>query len=96
MMCAGAVVQFRIPCVVAREVATFGGSEDFLRSRGVAVVVLNEGRCTMGLTWRCQSERPAIWTGARPGAATPPPVARRPRGPQARCVHLVVGRVPGL
>jgi cytosine/creatinine deaminase len=34
MMCAGTIVQFRIPRVVIGENRNFGGNEDFLRSRG--------------------------------------------------------------
>ena len=60
MMCAGAVVQFRIPRVVVGENATFGGNEDFLRSRGVEVVVLDDGRCE-ALMRRFMAERPEVW-----------------------------------
>jgi cytosine/creatinine deaminase len=45
MMCAGTIVQFGIPKVVIGENTTFGGNEDFLRSRGVEVVVLNDPAC---------------------------------------------------
>jgi cytosine deaminase len=45
MMCAGTIVRFGMPRVVAGENATFGGNEDSLRSRGVEVVVLDGGRC---------------------------------------------------
>ena len=60
MMCAGTVVQFGIPRVVVGENATFGGNEDFLRSRGVEVVVLGDGRCE-ALMRRFQTERPDVW-----------------------------------
>lgn len=39
MMCAGTIVQFRIPCVVIGDVTSFGGNEDFLRERGVEVII---------------------------------------------------------
>ncbi|MGC8536265.1 MAG: nucleoside deaminase [Rhizomicrobium sp.] len=45
MMCSGTIVQFRIPRIVIGENDTFGGNEDFLRSRGVEVVVLNHLQC---------------------------------------------------
>ena len=45
MMCSGAVVQFGIPRVVIGDNSTFCGNEDFLRSRGVEVVILNDVRC---------------------------------------------------
>jgi cytosine deaminase len=38
MMCAGTIVQFRIPRVVINDTTNFGGNEDFLRSRGVEVI----------------------------------------------------------
>lgn len=60
MMCAGTIVQFKIPRVVIGENQTFGGNEDFLRSRGVEVVVLNDLRC-VSLMKRFQDEYPDIW-----------------------------------
>ena len=39
---------------------TFGGNEDFLRSRGVEVVVLNNLRC-VSLMKRFKDEYPDIW-----------------------------------
>lgn len=44
MMCSGAIVQFKIPQLVICENVNFGGNEEFLRSRGVDVMVLNEPR----------------------------------------------------
>jgi len=41
-MCAGADVLFRIPRVVIGENQNFKGDEEFLRSRGTEVVVLND------------------------------------------------------
>ena len=38
MMCAGTIVQFKIPRVVINDVENFGGNEDFLRERGVEVI----------------------------------------------------------
>jgi cytosine deaminase len=60
MMCSGTIVQFKIPRVVIGENQTFGGNEDFLRSRGVEVVVLNDLRC-VSLMKRFQDEYPDIW-----------------------------------
>jgi cytosine deaminase len=60
MMCSGTIVQFGIPRVVVGENATFGGNEDFLRSRGVEVVVLGDGRCE-ALMRRFMAERPEVW-----------------------------------
>ena len=60
MMCSGTIVQFGIPRVVVGENATFGGNEDFLRSRGVEVVVLDDARC-QELMRRFQREQPEVW-----------------------------------
>jgi cytosine/creatinine deaminase len=60
MMCAGTIVQFGIPRVVIGENANFGGNEDFLRQRGVEVVILNDPKCT-ALMERVIRERPGDW-----------------------------------
>ncbi len=60
MMCAGTIVQFKIPRVVIAENANFGGNEAFLREHGVEVVVADEPRCTE-LMARCIAERPDLW-----------------------------------
>lgn len=60
MMCAGAIVQFKIPRVIIGENRTFGGNEVFLRARGVEVLVLDDPRCRE-LMLRFQEEHPAIW-----------------------------------
>ena len=60
MMCAGTIVQFKIPRVVIGENQTFGGNEAFLRSQGVEVVVLNDLRCVELMT-SFQTENPDIW-----------------------------------
>ena len=61
MICSGTIVQFKIPRVVIGENQTFGGNEDFLRSRGVEVIVLNDLRC-VSLMKRFQDEYPDIWS----------------------------------
>lgn len=60
MMCAGTIVQFRIPRVVIGENVNFGGNEDFLRSRGVDVRILDH-RPSIDLMARLKRERPAVW-----------------------------------
>ncbi len=60
MMCAGTIVQFKIPRVVIAEKVTFGGNEDFLRAHGVAVEILNDARC-VALMRRFIAERPELW-----------------------------------
>ena len=38
MMCAGTIVQFKIPRVLINDTVNFGGNEAFLRSHGVEVI----------------------------------------------------------
>ena len=42
MMCTGTIIQFGIPRVVIGENTTFGGNEEFLRSKGVEVIVADD------------------------------------------------------
>lgn len=44
-MCSGAILLYGIPRVVVGENRTFMGEEDLLRSRGVAVEVVQDSRC---------------------------------------------------
>ena len=44
-MCTGAILLYRIPRVVVGENSTFYGGEDYLRDRGVEVVVLDDPEC---------------------------------------------------
>jgi cytosine/creatinine deaminase len=60
MMCSGTIVQFRIPRVVIGENRNFGGNEEFLRSNGVDVVILDDAKCT-ALMARFIAERPDVW-----------------------------------
>lgn len=59
-MCAGAIVQFKIPLVVVGESQTFPGELEFLRSRGVRIVELNDKRCA-DLMKQFQQQHPAVW-----------------------------------
>lgn len=59
-MCAGTIVQFGIPLVIVGEDRTFAGELDFLRSRGVKVVVLNDERC-MNMMREFQERYPQVW-----------------------------------
>lgn len=59
-MCAGAIVQFGIPRVVAGESATFPGAEDFLREHRVLVEVMDDSRC-VALMERFIEQHPEIW-----------------------------------
>ncbi|GGC96513.1 tRNA-specific adenosine deaminase [Tersicoccus solisilvae] len=59
-MCSGAIVQFGIRRVVVGEATTFGGELDWMRSRGVDVVVLDDPECRDLMT-RFATEYPAVW-----------------------------------
>ena len=60
MMCSGTIVQFGIPRVVIGENKTFGGNEEFLRSRGVEVIVADDAACT-ALMEKFIAEKPELW-----------------------------------
>lgn len=60
MMCSGTIVQFGIPRVIVGENVNFGGNENFLRERGVDVVVVNDEDC-IALMNRFIAEKPALW-----------------------------------
>lgn len=60
MMCAGTIVQFGIPRVVIGENKTFGGNEEFLRERGVEVIIADDPGCT-ALMEKFIREKPELW-----------------------------------
>jgi cytosine/creatinine deaminase len=60
MMCAGTIVQFKIPRVVIAENSNFGGNEEFLRSNGVEIEIVDDARC-IELMRRFIAERPELW-----------------------------------
>jgi cytosine/creatinine deaminase len=59
-MCAGTIIQFKIPRVVVGEAVTFPGELELLRSRGVEVVVLDDQRC-VDMMNSFQTEHAALW-----------------------------------
>jgi creatinine deaminase len=59
-MCAGTIVQFKIPRVVVGEARTFDGELEFLRTRGVEVVVLDDQR-SVDMMRTFQSDNPDLW-----------------------------------
>jgi cytosine/creatinine deaminase len=60
MMCTGTIIQFGIPRVVVGENQNFGGNEEFLRAKGVDVIVVNDADC-IDLMARFIREKPALW-----------------------------------
>ena len=59
-MCSGAVLLYGIPRVIVGENQTFVGEEDLLRSRGVALEVLQDPTC-IDLMQRFIREHPELW-----------------------------------
>jgi creatinine deaminase len=59
-MCAGAIVQFKIPRIVVGESRTFPGARAFLESQGVVVVDLDLPECRE-LMAAFIREQPGLW-----------------------------------
>jgi cytosine deaminase len=59
-MCTGAILLYKIPKVVIGENTTFYGAEDYLRARGVEVVVLDDSECIQLMT-DFIAEEPELW-----------------------------------
>jgi cytosine deaminase len=59
-MCSGAIVLYKIPRVVVGENRTFLGAEEYMRSQGVAVEVLQDTDCIQLMTDFIQAY-PALW-----------------------------------
>jgi len=59
-MCSGAILLYKIPSVVVGENRTFRGPEEYLRSRGVEVVVCDDAAC-VALMDQFQREHPELW-----------------------------------
>ncbi len=59
-MCSGAIVLYKIPRVVVGENRTFLGAEDYMRSNGVIVNVLQDMEC-IRLMEDFIREKPELW-----------------------------------
>ena len=59
-MCSGAVLLYRIPKVIIGENQTFRGPEDYVRSRGVELDIVNDAEC-IRLMREFIAENPALW-----------------------------------
>ena len=59
-MCSGTVLLYGIPRVVIGENRTFKGPEDYLRSRGVELVIVDSEECK-NLMDEFISKRPELW-----------------------------------
>ena len=60
MMCTGTIIQFSIPRVIVGEAQNFPGNPDFLRGRGVEVLIADDPDC-IALMARFIREQPALW-----------------------------------
>jgi len=59
-MCSGTVLLYKIPKVIIGENKTFQGPEDYVRSRGVELVILNLDEC-ISLMEAFIAARPELW-----------------------------------
>jgi cytosine deaminase len=59
-MCSGAILLYKIPRVVIGENVTFQGPEEYVRSQGVKVEILNEPACIHLMRDFIQA-RPELW-----------------------------------
>src|ERR1700726_4445541 len=60
-MCSGAILLFQIPRVVVGEARTFAGDLDFLRSKGVEIVLLDDPGCIAAMA-EFQARYPRVWS----------------------------------
>ena len=59
-MCTGACILYKVSRVVIGENKTFVGGEDYLKQRGIDVVVLEDEKCKELMT-RFIAEKPNVW-----------------------------------
>jgi len=59
-MCSGTALLYKIPKVVIGENKTFQGPEDYLRSRGVELEILNDETCIQMMTDFIR-QKPELW-----------------------------------
>jgi len=59
-MCSGAIVLYKIPRIVVGENRTFLGAEDYMRSHGIQVDVVQDAEC-IGLMTEFIAANPALW-----------------------------------
>lgn len=59
-MCSGAILLYKIPRLVVGENITFQGPEDYLRSRGVELTIVNDASCIELMT-SFIADNPQLW-----------------------------------
>lgn len=74
-MCTGACVMYKVGRVVIGENKSFLGGEEYLKQRGIEVVVLKNEECK-GMMQKYIDENPEVWY-ASPIVTTNPASAKR-------------------
>ena len=69
-MCTGACILYKVKRVVIGENKTFVGGEEYLKERGVEVVVFANEECK-ALMDRFIEEKPEVWYADSPGHTRP-------------------------
>jgi cytosine deaminase len=59
-MCAGTIVQFKIPKVIVGESKTFSGAREFMEAHGVEVIDLNLAEC-INMMETFIRDKPSLW-----------------------------------
>ena len=59
-MCSGTAILYEIPRIVAGENKTFQGPEDYVRSRGTDLTIVNSTECIELMT-QFIAEHPQLW-----------------------------------
>ncbi|MFV0415665.1 MAG: nucleoside deaminase [Chthoniobacterales bacterium] len=59
-MCSGTVLLFKIPRVIVGENISFQGPEEYIRSQGVELLILQNEKC-IGMMQRFMQEKPELW-----------------------------------
>lgn len=59
-MCSGAALLYQVPRIVIGENRTFQGPEDYVRSRGVELTIVDNSEC-IELMRRFIADRPELW-----------------------------------
>jgi len=59
-MCSGAIVLYKIPRVIVGENKTFLGAEEYMRSNGVSVQVMQDEECIELMTTFIKTN-PKLW-----------------------------------
>ena len=59
-MCSGTALLYKIPTIVVGENKTFQGPEEYVRSRGADVQIVNDSRC-IALMEQFIADHPELW-----------------------------------